>query len=128
MKNSTKTVTLVLVSALLAFGLWGCGKKADTGKSIEQIQTEVQKMSVKDLESSAKAYAGEITSKKAEVEKVAAQLKQFSVKDLFSEKAKTIKDQVANIESEVSALTQRYEIYAKKYQELGGDLSRVRVG
>lgn len=122
-----KVFASFMVLFLAAAVLQGCGKKADTSKPIEQIQQEVQSMSKADLESSAKAYVNEITAKKSELEKIGAQLKSLSPTEIFGEKAKGIKDQLSGIQSEMSALTQRYEIYAKKYQEVGGDLSTIKI-
>lgn len=117
-----------LMVLFLAAAVVGCGKKADTSKPIDQIQQEVQAMSKADLESNAKAYVNEITAKKSELEKIGAELKTLSPTEIFGEKAKGIKDKLSSVQSEMSALTQRYEIYAKKYQEVGGDLSTIKIG
>jgi uncharacterized coiled-coil DUF342 family protein len=117
-----------LMVLFVAAAIVGCGKKADTSKPIDQIQQEVQTMSKSDLESNAKAYVNEISAKKSELEKISSQLKTLSPTEIFGEKAKGIKDQLSSVQSEVSALTQRYEIYAKKYQEVGGDLNAIKIG
>ncbi len=105
----------------------GCAKKADPNKPIEQIQADVQKMSVSDLEANAKVYADAILAKKGEVEKVSDQMKQLKITELMGDKAKVLRDQLSKIGTDVSALTQRYDIYAKKYQELGGDVSKIKI-
>ena len=121
-----KVFSSVMVLFLAATVL-GCGKKADTRKPIEQIQQEVQSMTKSDLESNAKAYVNEITARKSELEKIGAQLKTLSPTEIFGDKAKGIKDELAKVQDNLSALTQRYEIYAKKYQEAGGDLSAIKI-
>ncbi len=105
----------------------GCAKRADKNKPIEQIKAEVEKMSVSDLESSAKAYADEILAKKSEIEKVADKVKSLSPTELFGDKAKSLKDQMSQIGNDVSALTERYQIYAQKFQQAGGDVSKIKI-
>jgi PBP1b-binding outer membrane lipoprotein LpoB len=124
MKLALRSIALVLATSLLVFG---CAKKADPNKPIDQIQKEVQNMSVSDLQSNALAYVDAIKAKKGEVTKVSDQLKALSPKELFSDKAKTIRDQAASVTKEVNALTQRYEIYAKKFAEKGGDMAKIKL-
>lgn len=122
-----KVKALAVVLAGMMLSMAGCAKKIDTSKPIEQIQTEVQKMSVGDLQSTAKAYADAIQGKKSEIETVQKQLSSLSPKDLFGEKAGGIKDQLSKIGNEMNELSKRYEIYVQKFRELGGDISKVQV-
>ena len=105
----------------------GCGKKADTNKSVDQIHKEVEAMSVNDLEGYAKAYANEILAKKSDVEQLTQKLKSIPVTELFGDKAKSLKDDLSKIGSDVSALSDRYQVYVQKFQEKGGDLSKVKI-
>lgn len=105
----------------------GCGKKADPNKPIDQIQKEVEGMSVGQLQSTAKAYADEISSKTSEMKKVQEKLKGLSPKDLLGEKAKSIKDEASKIGTEIKALSERYSIYADQFKKAGGDLSQIKV-
>lgn len=123
-----KKANHLFLSVLMVFlALAGCGKKADTSKPVDQIKTEVQNMSLTDLEANAKAYAKEIASQKSEVEKISEQIKAFSVKDLLSEKADSIKAQMEQIGNQVSALTERYQVYADKFLEKGGDIAKIQI-
>jgi len=105
----------------------GCGSKADSSKPIEEVKAEAEKMSVGDLESTAKAYVKEIKSQTEELGKVKDKLKDLSPKDLLSEKAKTIKDEISGVSKEISELTKRYNIYVDKLKAQGGDLSKVQI-
>ncbi len=116
-----------VLTILLAASVTGCGKKADSKKPIEQVRAEAEKMSVGDLEATARAYANEIAAKKGEVEKIQSQLKGLSIKDMLGEKARGIKDQASAVGQEISALTERYEVYAQKFQAAGGDISKVKI-
>lgn len=124
MKKAGRTLFFFTVAAMF---LAGCGKKADTTKPVEQIKSEVQNMTVNDLEANAKAYAREIAAKRVVVEKIAQEIKAFSVKDLMGEKANVIKEKISKIDAEVSALTERYQVYFDKYREKGGDISRIQI-
>ena len=123
--NSTLKSLMLVLAVALAFT--GCGKKADTSKSVDQIRNEAQAMSVADLEANAKAYVSEIQAKKSEIEKVTDQVKQLSPADLLGEKSKSLKDQLNQLGGQISALTERYTVYAQQYQEKGGDLSQIQI-
>ena len=118
---------LVLMMALM-LPLTGCSKKTDTAKPVEQVRTEVQSMSIQDLEANAKAYADAILAKQGEVEKVAQEMKEIPVTQMLSDKAKGLKDQLVGMQTEVAGLAERYQIYAEKYQQLGGDMTKIKVG
>lgn len=108
--------------------LAGCAKSADTSKPLDQIKSEVQTMSLNDLQGHARAYAQRIEGKKNELSKVAERIKTLTPDEVFGSKSKEIKDQLAQIEIQVNALSERYQIYAEKFKEKGGDLSSIRIG
>ena len=112
---------------IIFLAIAGCAKKADTNKPVEQIKTEVEKMSLKDVETNAKAYAQEIEAKKSEVTAVTQKVKSLSATEIFGEKARGLKDQIAKLGTEVNALTERYQVYAQKYQKLREDVANIKV-
>lgn len=121
-----KAISMVLVAvAFVSFA--GCGKKADANKPLDQIQKEVETMSANDLQAYAQSYVKEINNQKKELGKVGEQVKSLSPKELFSDKAREIKDQLGKIEANVSNLTQRYQVYADKFREKGGDLNKIQI-
>jgi len=105
----------------------GCSENFNLDKSIEEVKTEVNKLSLKNVETKAIAYTKEIEKVKAEADKVKAELKELSPKELFGDKATAIKDEINAVSSELSALTKRYSVYADKFKELGGDLSAIKT-
>lgn len=125
MKNSG---IAILVFCLAASFAAGCSKKADTQKPLGEIRKEIEGMSLNQLQGQAEAYAREIAGKRGELEKIQAQLTSLSPQELFGDKAKGIKDQMSRVASDTQALTDRYNIYAGKFQELGGDSSKIQIG
>lgn len=117
---------LSVVLVLMGVALTGCSQ-VDSNKSIDEIKSEVEGMNVSQLESKASAYAKEISNKTADMEAVKKKLKELSPKDLLGEKAKEIKNDVSSIGSEITALTQRYNVYADQFKKLGGDLSKIQI-
>ncbi|HNX68868.1 MAG TPA: hypothetical protein PKI45_05235 [Candidatus Omnitrophota bacterium] len=107
--------------------LTGCSKKVDPKKPIAKIQQEVQTMSVADLESTAAAYAKEVRAQKVELGKITDEMKGLPVKEIFSDKSKSIKNRLSKIQVDATALLERYQIYVNKLQEKGADLSKVRL-
>ena len=124
MKRVFASLMVVMVAGLL---VTGCGKKADPTKPIEQIQSEVEKMSVSDLQAYSKAYVSAIDKKKAELIKIGEKLKAVPLKDLFGQAANELRKQSGAVSKEISDLTQRYGVYAKKFAEKGGDLAKIKL-
>ncbi|OGW80797.1 MAG: hypothetical protein A3G33_00515 [Omnitrophica bacterium RIFCSPLOWO2_12_FULL_44_17] len=123
MKLRSLAIFLILVLAVT-----GCAnQKADTSKSIDQVKAEAEKMSVGSLENAAKAYASAIAAQKKEVEKIVTQMKGLPPQELFSEKGKGIRQEISKVQSQLSELTKRYNIYLQKLKEKGGDITKVAI-
>lgn len=105
----------------------GCAKKADPNKPIDQIKKEVQTMSAADLESTAAAYVKEIKAQRAELNKITDEMKGLSIKEIFSDKSKSIKNRLTKVQTKAGALLERYQIYVNKLNEKGADLSKVQL-
>ncbi len=145
-----KTVRYMALCCLLAVGViafGGCkGKKTDEGKPVSEpnsaptvevkadenvpvseVKTEAETMDTGQLRTMAVTYKEAIVAKKAELEKLAAQLKEIPVTDLLGEKAKQLKTEVDNLTKSVDALKERFDVYYAKLKEKSGDLSGLQL-
>jgi len=112
---------MVLVSVFF----WGCAKSADPARPLEKVRKEAASMSAGDLETNAKLYASAIRSEKAGIMKIQEQIRKLPMDQVFNNK-KMIHD-IAATGRRAEALFERYQIYAKAFQEKGGDLSKVQI-
>lgn len=117
----------VAILVLTLTGFAGCAKKADPNKPIDQIKEEVQILSVSDLQNTAAAYAKAIKVQKAELARITGEMKNLSPEEIFSDKAQSVKNRLSQVQTESAALMERYQIYVKKLQEKGTDLSKVQL-
>ncbi len=121
-----KTLSSFILAVSLLF-LAGCGKKADENKPISEVQTEAAKMNVQDLKAMAMNYKNAIESKKGDVEKLAAKLKDIPVAQLLGGQAKQLKADIDNLNKSVAALKERFQIYYDQLKAKGGDLSGLQI-
>jgi len=122
-----KKYALYLLVIVCAVDLFGCGKKADETKPISEVKTEAETMDAAKLRKMAAAYKDAITDKKAEIEKVAAKLKEIPVTKMLGAEAKELKGEIEQLNKSVSALTERFKIYYDKLKEKGGDTSGLQI-
>ena len=120
-------VVLFCLSVTCCLLVFGCGKKADESKPISEVKAEAEKMSAADLRAMATKYKDAITAKTAEVEKLAAKLKEIPVAEALGEEAKQIKADIETITKSASALKDRFQVYYDKLKEKGGDLSGLQI-
>ena len=118
---------IVLFCLLICCLLAGCGKKADESKPLGEVKAEAEKMDAEQLRSMATKYMDAVKSKEAEIEKVAAKLKDIPVTEMLGSEAKSLKAEIDNLNKSVSALKQRFDIYYNKLKETGGDLSGLGI-
>ena len=103
--------------------LAGCGGGADEDKPLSEVKAEAEKMSVEKLRSTALAYKDKIVSKKGEVEKIAAKLKDIPIAKMLGDEAKGLKGEIEALNKSVSELKERFQAYYDKLKEKGGDTS-----
>ncbi|OQA03727.1 MAG: hypothetical protein BWY69_00279 [Planctomycetes bacterium ADurb.Bin401] len=119
---------LFLLFAVCIISLVGCGKKAgDTEKPIADVQAEADQMDVEQLKAKATEYKDAIMAKKAEIEKVAAKLKDIPLTEQLGEDAKALQNDIADLNKAISNLSERFQIYYSKLQEKGGDISGLEL-
>jgi uncharacterized coiled-coil DUF342 family protein len=121
-------MTFWFLLAVWALVISGCGgKKADANKPISEVKAEAEKMDAGQLRNVAMTYKEAIVAKKADLDKVAAKLKEIPVTELLGEKAKNLKADIENLNKAVNALKERFEVYYQKLKEKGGNLSGLEL-
>ena len=111
---------LVLAWAVV---LGGCSKKADESKSLAAVKAEAERMDAGELRSMALKYKEAMEAKQAEVDKLAAKLKEIPLTEALGKEAKALKSDMEELKKSVSALKERMDVYVAKLKEKGGDTS-----
>ena len=124
--KTVRNVTFCLL-VVCFFALFGCGKKADESKPLNEVKAEAEKMSVEKLRSMALTYKDAIMAKKSEVEKVAGKLKDIPVAKMLGDEARELKTEIEALNKSVSDLKERFQIYYGKLKEKGGNLSGLEL-
>ena len=129
--KAVRSTTLWCLLILLATS--GCGKKeeanvgtdakVDESKPISQVKAEAEKMDAQQLRAIAMKYKEVIETKSAEVDKLARELMQMMLADKSSDRRKTLQVQTDKLNQSIETLTAQFEVYYKKLEEKGGDLS-----
>lgn len=101
------------------------GATVDLQKSIADLQTAAQTMSLDTLKATALKYKEAILSKQADAEKLLTEAKALSVTDALGEKGKALKSDLQSLQATVSALKERYQVYYNAMKEKGADLSGI---
>jgi len=123
----TKKFALCFLFGVFLLALSGCGKKADESKPLSEVKAEAEKFDAAKLRKMAAAYKDAITDKKADVEEVAAKLKEIPVAKMLGDEAKELKAEVDELNKSLSALKERFEVYYDKLKEKGGDVSGLQI-
>lgn len=122
-----RNAVLCCLIALCLFAILGCGKKADENKPISEVKAEAEKMDTDGLRAMAMVYQKSIAAKNSEVEKLTAKLKDIPVTEMMGDEAKELKADVDNLNTSISALKERFEVYYQNLKEQGGDLSGLQI-
>ena len=123
-----KRLWLNLLILACIFWVHGCGAQVDRSISLEDAKAKAETMDVKQLMKKAKSYSAEIEKQQAKIQDVQSGLKGLSPRDLIGDKGKEIKEKMKVLSDDVEVLMKRYGVYARKYKELGGDLSKIKIG
>lgn len=141
----------LLIVCLLA--LMGCSKKAEPTKSgprtpattapapastaaapagdaatpIAEVQTQAQTMSVETLKATALKYKQTILDKQAQIEQIVAKMKQLPVTEALGKEAQTLKADLQNLQTSVTALKERFMVYYNTLKQKGADLTGLEI-
>lgn len=137
---------ILCVAVLSLLTVVGCSKKADenkpaggsakieaeaatvdTQKPVSEIQAEAETLSVEDLKAVAIKYKDAILAKKADVEELAAKVKEIPVTEVLGEEARALQSELKDVESAVTALTERFQVYYNALKEKGADLAGLEL-
>jgi ATP-dependent Clp protease ATP-binding subunit ClpA len=124
--RTLRSVTFCLL-VMCFLTLVGCGKKADENKPITEVKAEAEKMSAEKLHSMALTYKDAIVAKRGDIEKVASQLKDIPVAKMLGDESKKLKAEIDALNTSVSALKERFQVYFDKLKEKGGNLSGLEL-
>jgi hypothetical protein len=137
-----------ILGCLLAIGLLtiaGCTKKTeptetapatpaqtaapavDTPTPVAEVQTQAQTMNVETLKATALKYKQAILDKQAQVEQIMAKIKQIPVTEALGKEAQTLKTDLQNLQTSVTALKERFQVYYSTLKQKGADLTGLEI-
>jgi hypothetical protein len=127
--KTVKLVTILCLLAVWALAIGGCGggKKADASKPISEVKAEAEKMDAGQLRNMAMTYKEAIEARKADMDKVAAKLREIPITKMKGDKAEQLRKEIETLTTSISALTERFEVYYNKLKEKGGNLSGLEL-
>jgi peptidoglycan hydrolase CwlO-like protein len=125
-KMKTRILLCVVLSAVV-IAMAGCGAKADENKSMSEVKSEAETMSVEKLKATAVSYKKAIEAKKPELEKIVAKLKEIPMTEMLGTEAKSFKTDIDDMNKSISALRERFDVYYGKLKELKADVSDLTL-
>ena len=96
---------------------------ADLNQSVEQIKEKVAAFDKTQVLAYADQYKTVLLEKKDQIADLTGQLKGLSMTEMMGDKAKALKEQIAQYSEQLTALKDRYSVYLNKLEEFGVDLS-----
>jgi predicted nucleic acid-binding Zn-ribbon protein len=79
------------------------------------------------LKEMASQYKRALWSKREDLQKVLAQVKEIPLTEALGEKAKALKTDVQNLESSVKAVTERFQVCYNQLKQKGADLTGLAI-
>ena len=107
----------------------GCGKKAvsvDETTPLSEVKAQAVKMTVQQLREMATKYKNAITTAIADKDKLEASVKNLSPEEMLK-KAEELKAGVDKIESKVSALKERLQVYLDELKKKGESITGLEI-
>lgn len=99
----------------------------DVDKPVGEIQAEAQTMTVESLKATVLKYKDAILAKQADVEKLAAKIKEIPLTEALGEEARTLKADLEKLEAGLKALKERYQVYYDTLKQKGADLTGLAL-
>lgn len=99
----------------------------DIDQPISEVEAEAETMSVDNLKATALKYKEAILAKQADLEKLAAKVKEIPVMEALGQEAQALKTDLSNVEDTLAALKERFQVYYNKLKEKGADLSALQL-
>jgi hypothetical protein len=96
---------------------------ADLNLSVEQIKQKVAGFDKTQVLAYADQYKNVLLEKKDQVADLTGQMKGLSMTEMMGDKAKAIKDQIAQYSDQFTGLKDRYSVYLEKLETFGVDPS-----
>ncbi len=87
---------------------------ADLGQSVEQIKEKAANFEAEQLQAYVDEYKDIILEKKDQVAQLTEQLKEMSMTEMMSDKAKALKEKMSQYSTELESLKARYQVYLDK--------------
>lgn len=92
-------------------------------RPLTEVKAEAANLNVTQLKETALKYKDAITAKSGELQPLLEKLKALPLSQKLSGEGLQIKDQINQIKGSVTALKDRYDVYANRLKEMGVDVS-----
>ncbi len=106
-----KLLTVLACTVLAAGVMTGCGKGVDENKPLSEVQTEAAKLDEAALKAKIADCEKFLAEKKAELEKVAAKIKDIPLDKILSEESKKLKEQTEKISESIRKVSAQMKVY-----------------
>ena len=108
-----KRLLTAFACVVLAAGLLtGCGSGVDENKPLSEVKAEAATLNEAALKAKISDCEKFLAEKKAELDKVAAKVKEIPLDKILSEESKKLKDQAAKISDSIKKVTDQMKVYA----------------
>ena len=125
-----KTGSFMLCMSITVFSMFiifGCGKKADEKKPLNEVKAEAAEMDVDDLREMALEYKETIQANLEEVGKIKNKIKEIPLKEMFGDQAKKLRQELEPIIKSINELKQRFWVYYSELKKKSGDLNGLEL-
>ena len=116
-----------MAAAVMAAGvLTGCGDnaKVDETKTVAQIEAELPKLNEAQIKAQIEACQKALEAKKAELDKLAAKIKDIPLTEILSDESTKLKDEAKKLGESVKKLTDQIAANTKGLEAKGKEAAR----